>query len=429
MRMSSCTFARRRFRRERKCQERRVGCHDAIVRQAAHEPEPGNAERPVLVGLVRVRVREAGFAHAPRDPELGPVGDLPVDHRVHRLPDERPAHARQEELGHQVLEHRAAPRHERGIAVVRGHETGEREPVLLRELPLRDRDEAGQARLGSEEVVVAPVAAAIRRVVPDGEESARRVVEEAVGRLLGELPTASRQPRQCLDPLARGSRCGRDGGRQGDEPFLVLARAGRRRAADSMLARSSSSSPAIADEGRPRLELAEAPMQRRRAVRSRGGRSIRRGDARPRARGEPDRRTLRTPVRWRVSAHHTIAALVSGRARTALFELARHAREATEQLLCAAQGDRRRRRAPRACDRAVPGTKPCRSGPRSCRALPRARAPRPRAPRTPSTGRLDRRQSRRPPPRGREGTRPGSRCRPWRRSARRAGASTPCRTS
>ena len=60
----------------------------------------------------------------------------------------------------------------------RRERAAELEPVLLRDVALRDGDEAGQPRLGGEEVVVVSVAAVRGDIVADVEEASSLVVEE-----------------------------------------------------------------------------------------------------------------------------------------------------------------------------------------------------------------------------------------------------------
>src|SRR5438132_1348286 len=77
-----------------------------------------------------------------------------------------------DERGHQVLEHRAGPGDERRAASDRSQRAAEMEPVRSGDVATRDRDEARQARLGGEQVVVAGIEAAIGQAIADREELA-----------------------------------------------------------------------------------------------------------------------------------------------------------------------------------------------------------------------------------------------------------------
>src|SRR3546814_3718462 len=81
------------------------------------------------------------------------------------------------QLRHQVLEHRAAPREQRRVAVDVGQQAPQSEPRVLRQLAPGDADEAAQPRLGRQQVVVARVCAMLVDVVRSEE---RRVGKEWV---------------------------------------------------------------------------------------------------------------------------------------------------------------------------------------------------------------------------------------------------------
>ncbi len=86
---------------------------------------------------------------------------------------------------HEVLEHAGRPANQH-VAAPGGREgPAQPEPVLLRHVALGDGEEAGQAALAREQVVVGRVKAALGRVVADGEELAAGVVEH---REVGVLP-------------------------------------------------------------------------------------------------------------------------------------------------------------------------------------------------------------------------------------------------
>ena len=111
---------------------------------------------------------------------LAAVLDLPVDHAAVGLIEDGVLVSGHDQERHEVLEHRAAPGQERRLAHRRGEQSAQAEPVLLGQLALRDRDEAGQARLRREQVVVAGVETMVADVVADGQEVAAAIVEEVV---------------------------------------------------------------------------------------------------------------------------------------------------------------------------------------------------------------------------------------------------------
>jgi hypothetical protein len=162
----------RRAGRHRKRQHGRVRRDDEIVDQAPLEAQPRDAEGPVLIHLPGVHGVVARLRDPPRNAAPRAVLDLACDGRLRRAVEQRIREGRQQQLGHQVLEHRAAPREQREVAVVVGQKTAEREPVILGQLLACDEKEAREARLRREQVVAARIAAARGDVVPDREEFA-----------------------------------------------------------------------------------------------------------------------------------------------------------------------------------------------------------------------------------------------------------------
>src|SRR3546814_19497556 len=76
------------------------------------------------------------------------------------------------------LEHRAAPREQRRVAVDVGQQAPQSEPRVLRQLAPGDADEAAQPRLGRQQVVVARVCALLVDVVADRQQVAAAVGAE-----------------------------------------------------------------------------------------------------------------------------------------------------------------------------------------------------------------------------------------------------------
>ncbi len=163
---------------ERKGEERGIRGHDQTVPQVALQAEPGHAERPVAIGAAGVRLGPARFRDPPGNPV--PPREIPLaGHRGAAAPREGRALRRGGEEGrHQELEHRAAPRQQGDRAAEPGERPAEVEPVGGRCISLAQGDQARQARLGGEQVVMARVGHAGGGVETDPEKLAIRIVEE-----------------------------------------------------------------------------------------------------------------------------------------------------------------------------------------------------------------------------------------------------------
>ena len=127
--------------------DRRARRDDDLVRQPALEPEIRDAEGAVLIVALRVEPVIPRLRHAPRHPVTIRVRDLGLHCGRARPADQAVGRLVQEQRRHQVLEHGAAPREECGGAVHASEWPAELEPVLFRDVALRDGDEAGQPRL------------------------------------------------------------------------------------------------------------------------------------------------------------------------------------------------------------------------------------------------------------------------------------------
>ena len=135
-------------------QRRGVGRDDEVVGQPALESEARHAERLVLVGAGAIGEARTRIRRCPTARRAGAaVFDLPPDARAAALIEQRAGKAAHQQQRHQVLEHRAAPRHQRRAAVDVRHEASEMEPVVLRHVAFGDGDEAGQPRLRRQQVV------------------------------------------------------------------------------------------------------------------------------------------------------------------------------------------------------------------------------------------------------------------------------------
>ena len=109
-----------------------------------------------------------------------------------------------DEQRHQILEHAAAPRHERGRSR-RGRERApEPEPVLDRHIVLGDRHVARQTRFRCEQIVIRVVQRGRIDAVADGEKLAPGVVEKREVHLHRVPVRRERDGLEPLDPLAHG---------------------------------------------------------------------------------------------------------------------------------------------------------------------------------------------------------------------------------
>ena len=153
---------------------------------------------------------------------------------------------------HQVLEHRRAPRQERGRAVDAGERPAELEPVLLRHVLLGDREEAREPRLGGEQVVASTCRGAR---APRRRRAGSRSRTACAARRRGSgSPSPRRTPRRARRALRAALRAA---GSVRFPPFAASA------SSDSMLSARSAVRRAIsrsaADAGWPLAEGWRSP--------------------------------------------------------------------------------------------------------------------------------------------------------------------------
>ncbi len=164
------------IRLDHRGQHRRVRGDHQFVRQPPLQTQSRHAERLVLVVAPAVDVVEGRLRDPPGDAPRVRVVDLHAHHVPVRLIQERPGIRPGEQERHEVFEHRRAPRHERGPAADADEGAPQMEPVLLRHVALRNRDEAGEPRFRREQVVERRVKSTgplgVRQPVADGKELA-----------------------------------------------------------------------------------------------------------------------------------------------------------------------------------------------------------------------------------------------------------------
>ena len=151
---------------------------DDIFAEAALEPQPGHTKAGILVREVEVAHIVCRLRHSPGQAALRSVGDVPTHDQFARLVQQAAHRRTHHQLRHQVFEHRARPRDERGTATHRRKRAVQAKPVRRRNVALGDGDEAREARLRSEKVVTAGIQAAVCDAVADGKQLARMVKQK-----------------------------------------------------------------------------------------------------------------------------------------------------------------------------------------------------------------------------------------------------------
>ena len=188
---------RRGRRRHEARQGRGVRRDDEIRGQAALQAKARHAEGAILVVALAIGEGIRGFRNAPRHATLPAVLDLAAHARAAALIEQCAGEAAHQQLRHQVLEHRAAPRHQRGASIDVGHQPAKVEPVVLRDVTLGDRHEAGEPCLRGEEVVEGAIepsgTVGILQAVADGENPAPAVVQKIEAHAVGHCRHARRQ--------------------------------------------------------------------------------------------------------------------------------------------------------------------------------------------------------------------------------------------
>ena len=159
-------------------QRRGIRRNHKVLRQPATQAELRHSECAIVVMMVRVDRRERGFGDSPWHAELVGIAALGVHSRPLALIDKRAKAAPQQQRWHQVLEHRPVPGDERqAVAQVRDRPS-EEEPMLCRDVLLRDREVARQPRLRGKEIVVVRIDPIRTHIVTDVEEASFPVVQQ-----------------------------------------------------------------------------------------------------------------------------------------------------------------------------------------------------------------------------------------------------------
>jgi len=141
---------------------------------------------------------------APRNTQLIAIGDLSLDRSAARLLEQASVRRAHHQRRHEVFENGPRPGDERGASADRRDGASEAEPMACRDVVLGDREEAGQARLGGEQVnssLVSSVPSAVHPI-----ESSRRCLSSRKSNFIpSAIPraVASMAARRCFR-LPRG---------------------------------------------------------------------------------------------------------------------------------------------------------------------------------------------------------------------------------
>ena len=153
-------------------EHRRIGRNHGVARQPALEAEARHAEIRVLIGHLAVAGVVGRFRNAPRDVLRAGILHLPLDDQVAGLAENAAMRLLHDQRRHQVLEHRARPRHQRAAEADLDDRPAKPEPVIGRDVALGDREQAGQTRLGGEQIVAALVELPFLDAVADRQQVA-----------------------------------------------------------------------------------------------------------------------------------------------------------------------------------------------------------------------------------------------------------------
>ena len=183
-------------RHELRRQDRRVRRHHRVLAEAALQAEAGHAEIGVLIGQFPVAGVVGRFRDTPGNMLFAAILHLALDDEIARLVEDRSERLLHHQWRHQVLEHRARPRHQRALEADLDDRPAELEPVLGGEIALGDGEQTGQSRLRGQQVVTGLVELMFLDPVADREQLALLPHQEGEIHLEGEAAC----------PLAQGEK-------------------------------------------------------------------------------------------------------------------------------------------------------------------------------------------------------------------------------
>ena len=160
----------RRPRIDHRGQSGCVGRDHPVFAETAFQPEARNAEIGILIGQLQIARVVGGFGYAPGQPKLRGVGDLTAHDQTVCLLEQASGRRSHDERGHQIFEHGSRPRDQRGAVRNGRRGAAEPEPMLCRNVPFGDREEAGEPRLGSQEIVTVVIERAFVDEISDRQQ-------------------------------------------------------------------------------------------------------------------------------------------------------------------------------------------------------------------------------------------------------------------
>ena len=181
----------------------RIGRNDRVLAKTALESERRYAEVGILIVQEMIAGVEGRFGYAPGRAQTAPVSDLLPDDEVVGLVQDTALPLLHHERRHQVFEHRTRPGYEGALGADRHHLSSQPVPVLVGQVALGDRKEAGQAAFGRKEVVAGLVQFVAVEPVSDGEKPAVLPEQEgevhAEGDVAGRVRESDESPAKRLD--------------------------------------------------------------------------------------------------------------------------------------------------------------------------------------------------------------------------------------
>ena len=162
--------SRRRGRIDHRGKAAGIGRDHDVVAQAAFQPEVGDTETGILKGLFDVAGEIAGFRHAPWHAQFAAVILLTADDQPVGVFEQAARRCAHDERRHQILEHRAGPRDQAGIAADGRQGAAEMKPVLGGHIALGDGDETGQPRFRGQQIVEIGIERTVGAAIANGEQ-------------------------------------------------------------------------------------------------------------------------------------------------------------------------------------------------------------------------------------------------------------------
>ena len=185
-------IGQRRPRVHHRGERGRVGRNDSLFAKAAFQPEARNAEIGILIGQLQVAGIVGGFGYTPGKSEFRRVGDLTADDQSVRLFEQASRRRAHDERRHQIFEHGSRPGDQRGAVRDRRCGAAQAKPMLRRDVAFGDREEAGEPRLGSQQIVTVLIENAFVDEISDRQQLPVGIEQEA------ELHSKRHRPRLAL---------------------------------------------------------------------------------------------------------------------------------------------------------------------------------------------------------------------------------------